>query len=214
MNGIAYELEVENRATLLDVLNHRLLLTGAKKGCDEGACGTCTVLIDGIPTYACMTLAMEAEGTISQTRNALQSILGESFQNLTEQAMLLLESSRSAFVEGDYGLALAYAEEAAMVVEKAAWPPDMRDTHRSIAKLDRRIAQLHYLRPTSPKAGELLHNASIELAEARLAWSNGLFELAKAHTELGERFLADAVMWEIAEGTVNDEALHDMLASS
>jgi xanthine dehydrogenase YagT iron-sulfur-binding subunit len=54
---------VEPRWTLLFVLRDRLGLTGTKSGCSSGECGTCTVLIDGRPRYACMTLAVEAEGT-------------------------------------------------------------------------------------------------------------------------------------------------------
>lgn len=62
VNGERHELSVEPRATLLDALREELGLTGAKKGCDEGTCGTCTVLVDGKAIYACMTLALECEG--------------------------------------------------------------------------------------------------------------------------------------------------------
>ena len=62
INGRAYRLLVEPRWTLLFVLRERLGLSGAKAGCERGECGTCTVLIDGVPRYACTTLAVEAEG--------------------------------------------------------------------------------------------------------------------------------------------------------
>jgi xanthine dehydrogenase YagT iron-sulfur-binding subunit len=55
-------LEVEPRVTLLDALRERLALPGAKKGCDHGQCGACTVLIDGRRELACLTLAVAAEG--------------------------------------------------------------------------------------------------------------------------------------------------------
>jgi xanthine dehydrogenase YagT iron-sulfur-binding subunit len=52
----------EARWTLLHVLREVIGLTGAKPGCERGECGACTVLIDGIPRYACLTLAVEAQG--------------------------------------------------------------------------------------------------------------------------------------------------------
>lgn len=63
INGRLHHLLVEPRWTLLFVLRERLGITGTKAGCERGECGSCTVLIDGRPRYACMTLAVEAEGT-------------------------------------------------------------------------------------------------------------------------------------------------------
>jgi xanthine dehydrogenase YagT iron-sulfur-binding subunit len=63
INGRTHRLLVEPRWTLLFVLRERLALTGTKVGCERGECGSCTVLIDGRTRYACMTLAVEAEGT-------------------------------------------------------------------------------------------------------------------------------------------------------
>jgi xanthine dehydrogenase YagT iron-sulfur-binding subunit len=62
VNGHSHRLAVESRWSLLFVLRERLGLTGTKVGCERGECGACTVLIDGVPRYACMTLAVEAEG--------------------------------------------------------------------------------------------------------------------------------------------------------
>jgi xanthine dehydrogenase YagT iron-sulfur-binding subunit len=62
INGRTHRLLVEPRWTLLFVLRERLGLTGSKVGCERGECGACTVLIDGAPRYACMTLAIEAVG--------------------------------------------------------------------------------------------------------------------------------------------------------
>jgi xanthine dehydrogenase YagT iron-sulfur-binding subunit len=62
INGRAHTILAEPRWTLLFVLREKLGLTGTKVGCDRGECGACTVLIDGTPIYACMTLALEAEG--------------------------------------------------------------------------------------------------------------------------------------------------------
>ncbi len=62
VNGVSHTLMVEPRWTLLHVLRDRLGLTGTKPGCERGECGACTVLIDGVARYSCLTLALEAAG--------------------------------------------------------------------------------------------------------------------------------------------------------
>jgi len=62
VNGEVRTVLTEPQRTLLEVLREELELTGAKEGCNVGDCGTCTVLIDGEPLLACLTLAVEAEG--------------------------------------------------------------------------------------------------------------------------------------------------------
>jgi xanthine dehydrogenase YagT iron-sulfur-binding subunit len=62
INGESHALELEPRVTLLDALRNHMPLTGAKEVCDRASCGACTVLIDGVPTYSCMKLAIEAQG--------------------------------------------------------------------------------------------------------------------------------------------------------
>ena len=62
VNGIAHELSVEPRVTLLDAVREHLHLTGAKKGCDRGQCGACTVLVNGRRINACLTLAVMHDG--------------------------------------------------------------------------------------------------------------------------------------------------------
>ena len=63
VNGQTHSLRVEPRWTLLYVLRDRLGFTGTKPGCERGECGACTVLIDGVARYSCLTLALEAAGT-------------------------------------------------------------------------------------------------------------------------------------------------------
>src|SRR4051794_23342435 len=58
VNGEEHTLELDTRASLLDVLREQLGLTGAKKGCDHGQCGACTVLVDGRRANACLALAV------------------------------------------------------------------------------------------------------------------------------------------------------------
>jgi xanthine dehydrogenase YagT iron-sulfur-binding subunit len=71
INGREYPALVEPRWSLLHVLREELGLTAAKEGCGRGECGSCTVLIDGAPRYACLTLALEAEGTSVTTLEGL-----------------------------------------------------------------------------------------------------------------------------------------------
>jgi aerobic-type carbon monoxide dehydrogenase small subunit (CoxS/CutS family) len=67
VNGKNIDLMIEPRVTLLDALRMRADLTGNKRGCDRGACGACTMIVDGRPVYACSTLAIEVQG--KQIRN-------------------------------------------------------------------------------------------------------------------------------------------------
>ena len=62
VNGRRRRVAVEPRWSLLRVLRDTLGMTGTKVGCERGECGACTVLIDGVPRYSCLTLALEAEG--------------------------------------------------------------------------------------------------------------------------------------------------------
>ncbi|HEY4959318.1 MAG TPA: (2Fe-2S)-binding protein [Candidatus Limnocylindrales bacterium] len=63
VNGKKLTADLEPRVTLLDALREQFDLTGAKRVCDRGACGACTVLLDGKPVYACSVLAIDAQGT-------------------------------------------------------------------------------------------------------------------------------------------------------
>jgi len=71
VNGRRHKMLVEARWSLLHVLRDRLGLTGTKVGCERGECGACTVLIDGTARYACMTLAIEADGLAITTIEGL-----------------------------------------------------------------------------------------------------------------------------------------------
>jgi xanthine dehydrogenase YagT iron-sulfur-binding subunit len=73
INGRAHELLVEPRWSLLYVMREKLGITGPKPGCERGECGACTVLIDGRPRYACLTLALEAEGAEITTVEGLMT---------------------------------------------------------------------------------------------------------------------------------------------
>ena len=71
VNGETHTLTVQPQETLLDILREKLNLTGAKRICDRGECGGCTVIMDGKPVYACMYLAIRAEGAEIRTVEGL-----------------------------------------------------------------------------------------------------------------------------------------------
>ena len=71
VNGKPMKAELEPRVTLLDALRGQFNLTGAKRVCDRGACGACTVLMDGKPVYACSVLAVDAQNAKITTIEAL-----------------------------------------------------------------------------------------------------------------------------------------------
>jgi aerobic-type carbon monoxide dehydrogenase small subunit (CoxS/CutS family) len=71
VNDTKHELAVEPRRTLLELLRDDLGLTGTKKGCGIGDCGSCTVLVDGIATLSCLTLAIQVDGCVVETVEGL-----------------------------------------------------------------------------------------------------------------------------------------------
>ncbi len=73
VNGRPVRLALEPRETLLDTLRDKLHLTGTKKGCDQGTCGACTVLVDGKRVNSCMTLAIMTQGKAVTTIEGLQT---------------------------------------------------------------------------------------------------------------------------------------------
>jgi xanthine dehydrogenase YagT iron-sulfur-binding subunit len=72
INGEAREIAVDNRTSLLDMLRERAGLTGTKKGCDQGACGACTILLDGQRVNSCLTLAVMHDGAEITTIEGLE----------------------------------------------------------------------------------------------------------------------------------------------
>ena len=85
INGQARQVQAGLTDTLLTVLRDQLLLTSAKRGCNQGVCGACTVLVDGRPQRACLTLAANCEGVAITTveglrRDATMAKLQRSFE--------------------------------------------------------------------------------------------------------------------------------------
>jgi xanthine dehydrogenase YagT iron-sulfur-binding subunit len=73
INGKPYKVSVEPRSTLLDTLRHRLDLTAAKRVCDRGTCGACTVIMDSKVVYSCTVLAIDAQGRQIQTLEGISN---------------------------------------------------------------------------------------------------------------------------------------------
>src|SRR6202048_5086637 len=73
INGAAHALRIEPRVSLLDALREYLGLTGTKKGCDQGACGAGTVLVDGERILSCLTFVIQHEGTEITTIEGLSA---------------------------------------------------------------------------------------------------------------------------------------------
>jgi xanthine dehydrogenase YagT iron-sulfur-binding subunit len=73
INGRSHDLEIDPRTSLLDLLREHLRLTGTKKGCDQGACGACTVLVDGVRINSCLALAVQYEGRAITTVEGLSA---------------------------------------------------------------------------------------------------------------------------------------------
>src|SRR6266446_7646423 len=73
VNGKRIDLRIEPRVTLLDALRMRADLTGNKRGCDRGACGACTMIVDGRTVYSCSTLAIEVQGKQIRTVDGLST---------------------------------------------------------------------------------------------------------------------------------------------
>jgi carbon-monoxide dehydrogenase small subunit len=76
INDQSYEVAVEPNQTLVDLLRYQLGLTGTKKGCEMGDCGSCTVIMDGKAVNSCLVLALQADGRNIQTIEGLETAEG------------------------------------------------------------------------------------------------------------------------------------------
>jgi xanthine dehydrogenase YagT iron-sulfur-binding subunit len=94
VNGKKHSLQLEPRVTLLDALRDQLAITGAKRVCDRGECGACTVLLDGKTVYACSMLAIEAQG---KTITTVESVAQGGKLHPIQQAMVDNDGSQCGF---------------------------------------------------------------------------------------------------------------------
>jgi xanthine dehydrogenase YagT iron-sulfur-binding subunit len=115
VNGLARTITVEPRMTLLDALREKLALTGAKKACDRGECGACTVHIDGRRVLSCMTLAAMLEGRKITTIEGLEK---NGMHHPLQLAFIEHDGFQCGFcTSGQIMSGVAMMEEA-----KAGWP--------------------------------------------------------------------------------------------
>jgi carbon-monoxide dehydrogenase small subunit len=73
VNGVTYDKVIEPRTLLSDFIRHELDLTGTHVGCEHGICGSCTILMDGLPVRSCLTFALQAEGKAIETVESLDT---------------------------------------------------------------------------------------------------------------------------------------------
>jgi xanthine dehydrogenase YagT iron-sulfur-binding subunit len=132
INGEKHDLDVDTRSTLLDVLRERLDLTGAKKGCDHGQCGACTVLVDGRRANSCLLLAVAVRGEVTTIEGLAD---GEE-----------LHPMQAAFVEHDafqcgYCTPGQICSAVGMLDEmRAGWPSSVGDSELSDAEIRERMS--------------------------------------------------------------------------
>ncbi|MCX5602092.1 2Fe-2S iron-sulfur cluster-binding protein [Streptomyces phaeochromogenes] len=123
INGEKRTLSVDHRTTLLDALRERLDMTGTKKGCDQGQCGACTVLLDGRRVVSCLQLAVAAEGREITTIEGMAA--GDQLHPV-QQAFLDLDGYQCGYcTPGQICSAIAVIEEHA-----AGWPSAVTDDVR------------------------------------------------------------------------------------
>ncbi|ATL25485.1 (2Fe-2S)-binding protein [Streptomyces formicae] len=123
INGEKHSLSVDHRTTLLDALRERLDLTGTKKGCDQGQCGACTVLIDGRRTVSCLQLAVAADGREITT---IEGVAQGDTLHPVQQAFLDLDGFQCGYcTPGQICSALGVIAEHA-----AGWPSAATDDVR------------------------------------------------------------------------------------
>lgn len=145
INGETHAVLAEPRWSLLYVLREVVGLTGAKPGCERGECGACTVLIDGLPRYACLTLAMEAEGREITTLEGLMD--GEA-----------LGPVQKAFVETDAFQCGYCTPGQIMAVEgllRANPDPSAEEIRRGVSGNLCRCGAYHHIFQAARRASEL-----------------------------------------------------------
>ena len=130
VNGGDYDLEVDNRTTLLDAVREHLDLVGAKKGCDHGQCGACTVLLDGRRANACLIFAVAAQGRAVTT---IEGVAGAEGLHPLQQAFVDRDGFQCGYcTPGQICSAVAMLGEV-----EAGWPSAVtNDLRRERAVLD------------------------------------------------------------------------------
>ena len=120
INGVGHEPPADMRVSLLDLLRERCGLHGTKKGCNQGACGACTVLVDGERVLSCLMLAVQADGRAVTTVEGLAE--GDALHPLQE-AFILHDGFQCGYcTPGQICSAIGMAAEAARGVPSLVTP--------------------------------------------------------------------------------------------
>ena len=119
INGQIHKLQIEPRVTLLDALRDELQITGAKRVCDRGECGACTVILDGKAVYACSVLAIDAEGRNITT---IESFMEADQLHPIQQAFVESDASQCGFCTPGFVVAF----KAYMDKHPSATPEEVR----------------------------------------------------------------------------------------
>jgi xanthine dehydrogenase YagT iron-sulfur-binding subunit len=137
VNGDRVAMLVDPRTTLLDLLRERLGLTGAKKGCDHGQCGSCTVLVEGRRVNSCLTLAVTHDGEHVRTVEGLAD--GDALHPL-QRAFLEHDSFQCGYcTPGQLCSAVGMLDEVAAGWPSAVTPVD-GDVHLDDAEVKERMS--------------------------------------------------------------------------
>jgi len=131
INGERVEIAVDVRTTLLDLLREQLGLTGAKKGCDHGQCGACTILLDGYRANSCLALAVAHDGAEVVT---VEGLAGESDLHPVQQAFVDFDALQCGYcTPGQICSAVGLLDEVAK-----GWPSAVTPDVRTAPLLDER----------------------------------------------------------------------------
>ncbi len=131
VNGAEVTALVDPRTTLLDLLREQLRLTGAKKGCDHGQCGACTVLLDGYRANSCLALAVAHDGATVVT---VEGLAGEGDLHPVQEAFVALDALQCGYcTPGQICSAIGALDEVAK-----GWPSAVSPDVRSAPVLDAR----------------------------------------------------------------------------
>jgi carbon-monoxide dehydrogenase small subunit len=124
VNGRRRTVEVEPRRLLADVLRHDFALSGVHVGCAHGACGCCTVEIDGLPQLSCLTFAVQCDGAAVRTVEALG---GSKADHPLQQAFMAEHGLQCGYCTPGYLMALLPFVEAAIAARRVPGDAEIRE---------------------------------------------------------------------------------------
>lgn len=116
VNGLPREIEVEPRTLLSDALRHGIGLTGTHVGCEQGACGACTVLVDGVAVRSCLMLTPQADGAVIET---VESVAGPDGLHPVQRALHEQHGLQCGFCTAGMVMSLVAARRAGVDEDEA-----------------------------------------------------------------------------------------------